>query len=574
MSRIMAPAAQALPTWTAASLVLRCVTTGHVTAGHVTAGHVAGGHVTAGHVAASRVIAGRAIAGGALAAGLLLLGGCSERGKVSPATAEPRQVATAKPSDPSTTPSGVAGEPRTMEQPIERNGLLWYEDAAEAAFAAARAAGKRVVVDLWAPWCHTCLSMQSVVMTAENLPDAATRFVWLAIDTEREESSSLLERLPVSVWPTFYVVDVTDPSRVGIAGRWLGAASPVQFRRFLADSLLADTDRAPTDSAPHDRASNDHPPADSLYGDAQRALLAADDLAAQQRHAEAAQAYASALERAPSDWPRRPETLVAQMTALYKAKEFATCLRVAATGLPQTGLTASAVDFSSYALECAARVEPGDSAGGTPKEVTALQRAVAQRLQPLCEQGSAELSPDDRADACDKLAQARSALGDADGARVATLARLAVVERAADGKHGEAALTYDWARTDALLSLGRAEDALMVATERERELPDNYNPPHYRAKALKALGRWDEGLTAIDRALELAYGPRRIGLLTLQADLLFGAGRAADGLRTLEKQLAAYRALPAGQRQPAAEKRVEERLREASKPGVAPAPAR
>src|SRR5688572_2139338 len=122
--------------------------------------------------------------------------------------------------------------------PVLRNGIPWYDDAAEAAFAAARASGKRVVVDLWAPWCHTCLSMQNVVMTAANLPALVDRFVWLAIDTEREANAALLERLPVAVWPTFYVVDAgpADAPAVEIRGRWLGAASAEQFSRFLADS--------------------------------------------------------------------------------------------------------------------------------------------------------------------------------------------------------------------------------------------------------------------------------------------------------------------------------------------------
>jgi tetratricopeptide (TPR) repeat protein len=437
----------------------------------------------------------------------------------------------------------VAREPSGGVVPVTKLGLAWYEDAPEAAFAAARAAGKRVVIDLWAPWCHTCLSMQNFVLTAENLPTAADRFVWLAVDTERAENSSFLERLPVSVWPTFYVVDLDerDASHVEIRGRWLGAASPAQFNRFLAES-----DR----SAALARAAA---PEDPL-----RSLATGDELAARGRHAEAARAYAEALKQAPADWARRPETWVAEMTALRKAKDYPACLEAASSGLNETGQSASAVDFAYHALACAEQQQTGGA------EVAALRGAVAGRLGPLCARGSAELSPDDQADACDKLAAAWTALGKADEARRATLTRLGLLERASAGKPADVALTYDWARTDALLQLGRAEEALAVATERERQLPDNYNPPHYRAKSLAALGRWQEGLTAIQRALSLAYGPRKIGLMTLQVDLLLGAGQRAEAVRTLNEQLALYRALPAGQRQPAAEARVEQRLSETS----------
>src|SRR3954468_5667745 len=92
----------------------------------------------------------------------------------------------------------------------EKQGLPWYEDAPDAAFAAARAAGKLVLIDLWAPWCHSCLSMQSFVLTAANFPALTQRFVLLAIDTERAENAEFLRSLPVSVWPTFYV---TNPDR-------------------------------------------------------------------------------------------------------------------------------------------------------------------------------------------------------------------------------------------------------------------------------------------------------------------------------------------------------------------------
>lgn len=497
----------------------------------------------------------RAFAGGTAALGFvaLALAACTEKPPAGPharaRTSEGATEATVG-SVPSTDESAAAapGAADAAGSPVPRHGLAWYEDSAEAAFAAARRSGKRVVLDLWAPWCHTCLSMQNFVLTAENLPRQADRFVWLAIDTEREQNASLLEHLPVSVWPTFYVVDPGAGSEPAIRGRWLGAASAQQFARFLDESERS------AELAAHARADDVTPEAALAQGDA---YAARGDLAA------AAGAYATALRRAPPDWSRRPETLVAEITALYKAKDFRACLELGRAQHADTGLSASAVDFAAYALECADEAPSGSTVA------TELRRALVVRLAPLCERGSAELSPDDRADACDKLAAARGSLDDAAGARRATLERLAVLESAAAGKPPEVALTHDWARTDALIALGRAEEALALASQRERELPDNYNPPHYRAKSLKALGRWQEGLDALERALSLAYGPRRIGLSTLKVDLLLAANRPSEARAVLSDQLAAYRALPAGQRQPAAEARVEQRLRDVA--GRAPA---
>lgn len=421
-----------------------------------------------------------------------------------------------------------------------RRGIEWYEDAPGAAFEAARKKGQLVLVDLWAPWCHTCLSMQSVVLTSDALGAISKRFTWLAIDTEREQNAQLLEQLPVAVWPTLYVVDPSGPE---ILGRWLGAASPAQLVRFLAESERG-----------WELAQRGSPPAEPSSEEAAlERLVAGDALAADGRHAEAGREYAAALARAPADWRRRPEALVAAITALYKTRDYRACRALGGEKLGQTGQAASAIDFAAYALECASH--------GEPEEAAVLRAAVAARLAPLCEAGSPELTADDQADACHKLSIARTSLGLADAARSATLARLLVLERAAAGKPAEVAATHDWARTDALIELGRAPEALALALQRERELPTSYNPPHYAAKAYAALRRWDEGMAALERALALAYGPRRIGLLSLKADLLSGAGRREEALQTVRAQLAAYRALPAGQRQPNAEARVAGRLR-------------
>jgi tetratricopeptide (TPR) repeat protein len=419
--------------------------------------------------------------------------------------------------------------------PVDRQGLPWYEDAPEAAFAAARAAGKLVLVDLWAPWCHSCLSMQSFVLTAANFPALTQRFVLLAVDTERAENAAFLRKLPVAVWPTFYVASPDAE----VLGRWLGTASAAQFSRFLSESdhtaELRGSDRLP--------ASDPRVP-----------LALADQLATRGKYLEAAQSYARALSLAPADWPRRPETLVAQITALSKARAERACLELAGAALEQTGNSVSSVDFSSYALSCADAAPAGDALAAS------VRTAAERKLRGVCEQAVSELTPDDQADGCANLAEARSALADEAGARAALQQRLAILERASAGKPDAVAVALDWALTDTLIALGRAEEAAARAAQRERALPDNYNPPQYQAKAYKALARYDDGLAALERALRLAYGPRRVSFLTLKADLLLGAGRKEEARQVVVDQLAQYRALPEEQRQPAQEARIEKRL--------------
>jgi tetratricopeptide (TPR) repeat protein len=135
-----------------------------------------------------------------------------------------------------------------------------------------------------------------------------------------------------------------------------------------------------------------------------------------------------------------------------------------------------------------------------------------------------------------------------------------VLEAASAGVPDEIALMYDSARSDTLVKLGRGDEALALLLAREAALPDSYNPPHYAARVHRTLGRWEDGIRAVDRALQLSYGPRRAGILGLKVELLLGAGRREEAARTLSEQLDAYRALPDGQKRPDAERRVEAEL--------------
>src|SRR5438094_7197587 len=61
--------------------------------------------------------------------------------------------------------------------------LAWIADDYPSALACARARHIPLVIDLWAPWCHTCLSMQSTVFQDASFAKDRERFVFLALDT-------------------------------------------------------------------------------------------------------------------------------------------------------------------------------------------------------------------------------------------------------------------------------------------------------------------------------------------------------------------------------------------------------
>lgn len=52
------------------------------------------------------------------------------------------------------------------EGPPRTDHLPWMEDDLDGALARARAEHKMVFVDVWATWCHPCVSMKAFVLEA------------------------------------------------------------------------------------------------------------------------------------------------------------------------------------------------------------------------------------------------------------------------------------------------------------------------------------------------------------------------------------------------------------------------
>ncbi|CAN5233956.1 hypothetical protein BH09MYX1_BH09MYX1_44440 [soil metagenome] len=430
------------------------------------------------------------------------------------------------PPAPVSTPVDAAAPRTTPPSP-------WIEDDFSAAVARARAEKKLVFVDAWATWCHTCKAMRAFVLTDDVVRESSLRdrLVFVSIDTERPENAAACAKLPLTVLPTFFVVDPRDER---IVARWEGAASPQQLRAFFDDATAASA-------------------ADGGALDGWRAALRDGDRAeAAGKHAEAAALYEQALALAPADWTRRPDVLVLRMGALARAHDWTACLDLARREHTHTGRSSSATDFATVAVECEERAKTRDPV---------LEAALSSELGALAKDTGAPLSADDRSDALRMVWDLRERGGDAAGAKAAANDRLTMLEAAAATvSDPEIASTFDGARLETLLYLDRPADAVILFEQREKELPLDYNSSYRLGKAYFESERFADALAATDRALGHAYGARKGQILGFRADVLVRLGRTKEAKAAVAEQLALSAALPEGQRHSALEKAVSDRL--------------
>src|SRR6266852_5106514 len=162
----------------------------------------------------------------------------------------------------------------------------------------ARKEHRPVLVDTWALWCHTCLSMQRFVFPDPGLRPVKDVVVWLSIDSENPKNNAFLDRVPLDAWPTFLVI---EPRGERVVGRWIGAASANDFRAFVQEGARAASGKEKPDAA---------------TAELHKGYEARDkgDFAA------AAAAYGKALQLTRKDDPARPERLVLLSMALARSK--------------------------------------------------------------------------------------------------------------------------------------------------------------------------------------------------------------------------------------------------------------
>ncbi|MDX2087687.1 MAG: thioredoxin family protein [Kofleriaceae bacterium] len=400
--------------------------------------------------------------------------------------------------------------------------LAWFEDDYASALACAKSRNVPLVLDLWAPWCHTCLSMQTTVFTDASFAPLADKFVFAALDTDRPQNAEVVEKFPLSAWPTFYVIDAEQ----NVLARFVGAASLAQFHAFL--DMGANASAGVAGAAKHLLA-------------AERAL-AAKDLATADRELTAA------LATAPADWVRKPDVLVSLMQTKQKRDDTAGCLALLAASIDDTGNAASATDFIGVALPC---VET--QAKTNPGEGHALRERMITRLQKVLADPASSQSIDDRSDGMIYLRELLISVDRKDEATALAEQQRQLLEKAAaTAPTPVAAMTYNWHLAEVFVFLGRPLEAVPALEKSAAALPDEYDPPARLGWLYLKAGKLDEAATWTERALALVYGPRKARLLGQRAEIAGKQGDTAGERRYRAEAVALWESLPPGQANPAA----------------------
>lgn len=394
------------------------------------------------------------------------------------------------------------------------------------ALAQARARHLPIFLEAWAPWCHSCRSMQAYVYTDAKLAPIADRFVWLAIDTEKSGNAATVAKFPVGAWPSMYVI---DPQSETVAFRWTGSATIDQLLRFLEEARAA---FAGGKSAPAAAPASGKPAtlaeADRLYG-------AADWSAA-------ADAYAAVIADAPARWAPLPRVADAYLFALQRADRTADCARAARELLPRIAGTPSTASVASVGLDCAVGLDA--DAAGRSAAIAELERAAQAALA----DPALGLAADDRSGLYISLLGAREDARDEGGKKRLSGDWIALLEAAAaEAPTPAARAVFDSHRLSAYIEAGEPQRAVPMLEASERDFPGDYNPPARLAVAYRAMKDSPRALAASDRALALAYGPRRLGILRTRAAIQAESGNRTAARATLESALAEAKALPAGQ---------------------------
>ncbi len=361
--------------------------------------------------------------------------------------------------------------------------------------------------------------MRATVLNDPALAKYAGRFAWLSINAEDARNADIVGRLDVDSYPTFLILDGGSGKA---ALRWSGTLTVAEFERFLADG-----ERAVSQTGAGS-------PADA-------ALARADRLNGGRQAAEAATAYAEALRVAPPGWTGRERAVESLLAAQQKAGELEACVTTARREVGDLGRGPAFAAAAATGLGCA--TDAPKDAPWRAAAIPGLQKWVEESLDL---QG---ILADDRSSAYGMLVDLADERGDATAAKAMAERWMRFLE--AEGARApsvEARAALDSHRVSAALALGDPGRAVPALLASERDLPDDYNPPARLAILYREMGKNDEALAASQRALDKAYGARKLRIYDARADIYVKMGDKAAAKRTLDEAVRFAQTLPESQR--------------------------
>jgi thioredoxin-like negative regulator of GroEL len=424
---------------------------------------------------------------------------------------------------------GTASDPCAKAHAEGGEAMPWISDDLPSALACAKLRKVPVVIDEWAPWCHTCLSMQSTVFTDASFKPDVERFVFAALDTDKEVNAAAVAKYPPSAWPTFYVIgeDRATGASDAVLARFVGAASLAQFHAFLEAGLRAQQGGAAG--------------ADARLLGAERAIAIKDLATAEQE-------LTAALAQAPADWPRRPDALTSLISTKRKRKDFAGCLDVADRSMDATGNAAAATDFLVSAMMCADQLKADRSAAA---RIRKLRERAATRLTRLVADDRAPLSIDDRSDALANLREIQDKLGKPAEARATAEKQRALLDdAAAKAPTPMAAMTYNWQRCEVYVYLGKPLEMVPALEKSAADLPREYDPRARLGWIYLQAGKLPEAAKWTDEALRMVYGPRKARVLGYRVEIAEKQKDKAAQKRFAQETVQLWESLPPGQANP------------------------
>ncbi len=364
--------------------------------------------------------------------------------------------------------------------------MRFVDDDWAAAREQAKRSGKLLFVDAWAPWCHSCLSMRSFVLGDPKLAALDGAFVWLAIDTEKDENAAFVAAHPNQVYPTLWVI---DPARDAVVLEWPGTATADELVELLRASAAA-----------HGGGAN---------AKLEVAFLKANHAAAEEEGEDAARAYRELLADLPPGHALVPRVVEGAVSTLAANGQKDACAELAARRGPGLAPSTSRATVLATGLSCAREAKRA-------AEIALLSEAALRAAS----DPDPRVLADDRSALYEELVETRKSAGDDAGATRLADAWASFLEgEAARAPTREARAVFDPHRVSAYLAAGRASRAIPMLEQTAGEAPADYNPPARLARVYLELGRLDEARAASDRAVALVYGPRALRVLALAADV-------------------------------------------------------